>query len=191
MISQEAYQRVADRLGVSVAAVQAVSDVESSGVASWTIDGEQRPPIRLEAHWFGKLTDYRYNDSHPSISCTNWTPGLAATSAAGAWAQFEQAKGLDPAAAIQATSWGAFQIMGFHYARLKYATPDDFVAAMSTADGQLEAFARFIEADPALKAALSIGAWLDFERRYNGGGFNGAYAAKIAAAFERHGGVVT
>jgi murein L,D-transpeptidase YcbB/YkuD len=76
--------------------------------------------------------------------------------------------------------------MGFNWQRLHYARVDEFVAAMSTASGQLEAFTRYIEADPALRASLAIGAWRDVENRYNGGGFKGAYAAKLEAASERY-----
>ncbi len=49
-------------------------------------------------------------------------------------------------------------------------------------DGQMDAFARFLESDHALRASLAIGAWLDVEQRYNGGGYGGAYAAKLEAA---------
>ena len=38
--------------------MRAVASVESSGHAFWSIDGELKPVIRLEAHWFGKLTGY-------------------------------------------------------------------------------------------------------------------------------------
>jgi peptidoglycan hydrolase-like protein with peptidoglycan-binding domain len=49
-------------------------------------------------------------------------------------------------------------------------------------DGQMDAFARFLEADHALRASLAIGAWLDVEQRYNGGGYGGVYAARLEAA---------
>lgn len=93
---------------------------------------------------------------------------------------------LDKAAGEQATSWGAFQIMGFNWARDHFGSVDELVAAVQTEGGQLDAFARYIEADPALKASLAIGAWRDVENRYNGGGFNGAYAAKLEAAAKRY-----
>ena len=53
-----------------------------------------RPVIRLEAHWFGKLTGYQFNESHPHISCRAWTPSLAARNQGEAWAQFEEAASL-------------------------------------------------------------------------------------------------
>jgi peptidoglycan hydrolase-like protein with peptidoglycan-binding domain len=158
----------------------------SRAPAFWTIDGQQLPAVRLEAHWFGKFTGYRFNTSRPDLSSTEWNQALAASTRAGAWQQVRAALALDKAAAEQATSWGAFQVMGFNWQRLHYARVDEFVATMSTASGQLEAFTRYIEADPALRASLAIGAWRDVENRYNGGGFNGVYAAKLEAAAERY-----
>jgi peptidoglycan hydrolase-like protein with peptidoglycan-binding domain len=180
------YQAAATRLVAPVANVKAIADVESAGETFWTIDGQQLPAVRLEAHWFGKFTGYRFNTSRPDLSSTEWNPALAASTRAGAWQQVRAALALDKAAAEQATSWGAFQVMGFNWQRLHYARVDEFVAAMSTASGQLEAFTRYIEADPALRASLAIGAWRDVENRYNGGGFKGAYAAKLEAASERY-----
>jgi hypothetical protein len=184
--SEADYQAAAQRLGAPVANVKAIADVESAGETFWTIDGQQVVPVRLEAHWFGKLTGYRFNESHPDLSSTEWNPALAATTRAGAWAQVRVAMALDKAAGEQATSWGAFQIMGFNWARDHFGSVDELVAAVQTEGGQLDAFARYIEADPALKASLAIGAWRDVENRYNGGGFNGAYAAKLEAAAKRY-----
>jgi len=48
---------IADRLGCDVAAVKAVCAVESSGAYFWTINGEKKPPVRLEAHLFSKHTN--------------------------------------------------------------------------------------------------------------------------------------
>jgi peptidoglycan hydrolase-like protein with peptidoglycan-binding domain len=77
-----------------------------------------------------------------------------------------------------------------HWKRLGYPSVKAFVASMSANgdDGQMDAFARFIRADPALHASLAIGAWLDVERRYNGGGYGGVYATKLRAAAEIFGG---
>ncbi len=153
------------------------------------LDGKLVVPARFEAHWFGKLIGYRFNDSHPDLSCVSWHPELAARTRAGAWDQLNRARALDREAADQATSWGAFQVMGYHWQRLGYANVQAFVDSISAHgdDGQMDAFARFMEADPALRASLAIGAWLDVEERYNGGGQGGAYAAKLRAAAEMFG----
>lgn len=180
------YQTAADTLGTDVAAIKAVAEVESSGETMWDIDGQPRPPIRLEAHWFGKLTGYQFNESHSHISSRKWTPSLAAKTHAGAWAQFEEASSLDDRAAIQATSWGAFQIMGFHFATLGYPTPYELKAAAFTEAGQLDMFVRFIEANPPIKHALQQHDWDAFTARYNGPGAIDVYSPRISAAYERH-----
>lgn len=184
------YRRAAARLALPVAHVMAMAAVESSGETFWVLDGRLVVPVRFEAHWFGKLTGYRFNDEHPDLSCVAWTPSLAATSRAGAWDQVRRARELDIEAADEAASWGAFQVMGFHWQRLRYNSVQAFVDSMSARgdDGQMDAFVAFVEADPALHASLAAGAWLDVERRYNGGGQGGAYAARLRAAAALYGG---
>jgi peptidoglycan hydrolase-like protein with peptidoglycan-binding domain len=182
MVSEAAFAAIAARLGAPVPHVKAVAQVESSGETFWTIGGKQLPPVRPEAHWFGRLTGYRFNTTHPDLSCRSWNPALAATTKAGAWDQLTRMRGLDAEAADEATSWGGFQVMGFHWKQLRFNSVHGLVAAMDTTEGQLEVFAKFIEADRPLHADLVAGTWLDFERRYNGGGFNGAYAARLKAA---------
>jgi len=176
------YQAAADEIGVEVAAVKAIAEVESSG------RGFQngRPIIRLEAHWFGKLTGYKYNESHPHISCRAWTPSLAARNQGEAWVQFEEAAALDEGAAIRATSWGAFQIMGFHWQALGYDSPQAMREAMGTDEGQLDAFLRFVKADVVLMDALRRHDWHAFAARYNGLGQVERYAGLMAEAYERH-----
>jgi len=162
----------------------AMAAVESSGETFWALNGRLVVPVRFEAHIFGQRTGYRFNDSHPDLSCGSWNPALAATTRSGAWEQLERARLLETTAANEATSWGAFQVMGFHWARLGYPSVDAFVDSMSRNgdDGQMDAFAQFVLEDPALRASLRIGAWRDVERRYNGGGQGGAYAVKLEAA---------
>ena len=63
------YQSAAKRLSAPVAHVKAVAEVESAGETFWTIDGRQLVPVRFEAHWFGKQSGYRFNESHPDLSC--------------------------------------------------------------------------------------------------------------------------
>lgn len=176
------YQAAADEIGVEVAAVKAIAEVESSG------RGFQngRPIIRLEAHWFGKLTGYKYNESHPHISCRAWTPSLAARNQGEAWVQFEEAAALDEGAAIRATSWGWPQIMGMHWEKLGFESPQAFRKSFDTEQGQLDAFLRFIKANAAIMDALKRHDWYTFALLYNGRGQVDYYAGKIAEAYERH-----
>ncbi len=186
MFDEKDYIRASMRLDIPVHHVKAVSLVESSGETFWTIDEKQKVPVRFEAHWFGRLTDYRFNVLHPDLSSHDWNPNLAARTKAGAWDQVERAKLLDSVAALSSTSWGGFQVMGFHWQRLRYNSVQSFVDSMSSNgdDGQMDAFCAFVEADRALHASLRIGAWMDVERRYNGGGYGGLYAEKMRKAAE-------
>lgn len=189
MFDQADFERAAADLDVPIAHIKAVVDVESAGATFWMIDGKPVVPRRFEAHIFGKRTDYRFNDSHPELSCVDWNPELAARTRAGAVDQVDRARALDRNAADESTSWGAFQVMGFHWQRLRYNSVQAFVRSMSNHgdDGQMDAFTKFIKADHALHASLALGAWWDVERRYNGGGYNGAYAVKLEAAAARYG----
>lgn len=55
------YRRASARLDVPDLHIMAMAAVESSGETFWDIGGRLLPPVRLEAHWFGKLTGYRFN----------------------------------------------------------------------------------------------------------------------------------
>lgn len=91
-------------------------------------------------------------------------------------------------AALESASWGAFQIMGFHWQRLGYSSVQDFVTAMSTNETQqFEAFTRFIETDPALHKALKNRKWAEFAKLYNGPDYQrNLYDTKLQRAYERH-----
>lgn len=183
------YRRGAGALAAPSKHLMAVSAIESSGETFWQIGNKWVPPIRLEAHWFGKLSGYRFNDSHPHISCRSWTPSLAATTKADAWAQYEEARALDADAAAQACSWAGFQIMGFHWKTMGYLSVAAFVDDVDGPDddGQMDMFVRFVRADLRLLNAIRVGDWDTWETVYNGGGYGGAYAAKIRAWLETHG----
>lgn len=176
--SEADYQDAADKLGAPVSRVKAFAKVEAAGATHWK-DG--RPPILFEAHWFAKLTDHRFNDSHPHISSPSWNRALYKGGPA-EYDRLAEARALDESAALQSASWGAFQIMGFHFRRLGYPNPLAFTMDMQTASGQMAAFVRFIEADPRLLKAFRAGDYGTLETIYNGGGFGGAYARKIEAA---------
>lgn len=184
------YRRGAGALVAPSRHLMAVSAIESSGETFWLIGNKPVPPIRLEAHWFGKLTGYRFNASHPHLSSRAWNPALAATTKAGAWAQYEEAKALDANAAAEACSWAGFQIMGFHWRAMGYASVASFVDDVDGPDddGQMDMFVRFVMADQRLLRAIREGDWETWEQVYNGGGYGGAYAAKIRNWLDTHAG---
>jgi len=104
------------------------------------------------------------------------------------WFRLQLAKQIDRAIACESASWGAFQIMGYHWRALGYESIDEFVSAMSRNEAaQLDAFVRFILADAALHKALTARKWADFARGYNGPAYKtNLYDTKLQRAYDRH-----
>jgi LysM repeat protein len=182
-LTEADWQRAAKALGVDVAAIKAVANVEAPG-SGFLPDG--RPKILFEAAQFGRLTGDRYNSSHPNISSAKWDRSLY-VGGAGEYKRLEEAKGLNETAALQAASWGRFQIMGFNHKTAGYANVQDFVKAMQHSEGkQLDAFVNFIKADPAMHSALKKHDWANFAQAYNGPGYAANnYDTKIAAEYNK------
>lgn len=180
----------ANSLGVSVASIRAVAEVESRG------DGfmdNGHPVILFERHVmyrqlrekFGRMRADALAKEHPDI--VNPVPG-------GYGKESEQPKRLERAAAIDrecalnSASWGKFQIMGYHWRPLGYATQQVFINAMFRNEaGHLHAFCRFIQVSPDLHAALKARDWAKVARLYNGPGYKAnSYDTKLAAAYAKH-----
>ena len=103
-------------------------------------------------------------------------------------ARLTAASRIHPDAAIESCSWGLFQIMGWHWQALGYASPQRWADLMSTAEGyQLRAFVAFIQASPALHTALRELRWATFARLYNGPDYRAnLYDVRLARAYARY-----
>lgn len=183
------YQNAANQLGVPVAAVKAVTEVESLG-AGFLNDG--RPKILFERHVFRKRLIEK------GVSVQN-TPTDIVNAAAGGYQggvkehdRLERAAKIDRDAALESASWGMFQIMGYHWKTLGYPTLQAFINVMYKDEAsQLDAFVRFVKADNRLLRALKSQDWATFARIYNGPNYAAnKYDTKLAAAFKRAGGAV-
>ncbi|WP_338444782.1 N-acetylmuramidase family protein [Pseudomonas sp. LTR0] len=186
------------RLGVPVAAVYALNEVESQGRGFL---GNGKPVILYERHiMYRQLQVPRApEDDQEQLrqradDLAKQAPALVNPKAGGyiggtsEHQRLAQARQIDEIAALESASWGAFQVMGFHWRRLGYASVHDFVAAMvrSEAD-QLEAFVRFIETDASLLKALKGLKWATVAKLYNGPDYQrNLYDVKLERAFERH-----
>ncbi|SDE41551.1 N-acetylmuramidase domain-containing protein [Paraburkholderia lycopersici] len=175
-------------LGVPVPAIRAVNEVESRGQGFMT-DG--RPVILFERHVFYAGLKSRGIDA--DALAAKYPNIVSATRGGymGGAAEFDRlaaAVRIHPDAARESASWGAFQIMGYHWKKLAYSSIDDYVSCMYRSEvDQLDAFVRFVAADAGLLVALKGQAWADFARRYNGPDFaRNLYDAKLAQAFERY-----
>jgi hypothetical protein len=180
--------RAAQTLDVPIACVRAVIEVESRGTG-FLANG--RPVILFERHIFWKRLQARGADpaplsaKHPNI--LSKAPGGYQGGAA-EYTRLATAELIDVAAAWESASWGAFQVMGYHWERLGYASVDDFVARMEADEaGQLDAFVRYVAADMALIAALRAPKWAAFAKGYNGRTYAAnLYDVKLERAYERY-----
>ncbi|KVU55413.1 N-acetylmuramidase domain-containing protein [Burkholderia cepacia] len=184
--------RAADKLGVSPACVRAVNEVESRG-SGFLADG--RPVILFERHvMYRQLVEsIGANDAvHYSLlfsNVVNQKPGGYQGGSA-EYVRLDTAARIHAASAYESASWGAFQVMGYHWKRLGYASIDEFVARMETSEGdQLDGFVRFVAADSSLLSALKNRKWAAFAKGYNGPDYaRNLYDAKLAQAYERYAG---
>lgn len=200
LLSNATLVAAAKRLGVDLATVYAVNEVESDG-AGFLLNG--KPKILFERHQMHRLlaTPRHEGDDvaslkahadqlailHPNL--VNVRPGGYAGDTA-EHQRLANAKLIDALCAPEACSWGALQIMGYHWERLGYASLDDFTTRMATSEAeQFEAFVRYIEAEPALHKALKAKKWAEFAKRYNGPAYaRNLYDVKLERAYERHAG---
>jgi hypothetical protein len=102
--------------------------------------------------------------------------------------RLETAKQVHLESAYESASWGAFQIMGYHWKALGYPTVFDFVMHMQRSEADhLDAFVRFIANDSGLLSALRGRKWTQFARLYNGPAYaRNLYDAKLSAAYAKY-----
>ena len=188
----------AKRLGIPLASVMAVNEVESLG-RGFLDNG--KPVILFERHIMYRRLALPRHDGVDVEQLQQHADQLAASNPAlvspirggyvGGTAEHQRlahAKLIDDTCALESASWGAFQIMGYHAVRLGYATVQDFAARMAKDENeQFEAFVRFLEADPALLKALKAKKWAVFAKGYNGPDYQrNLYDIKLERAYKRH-----
>ena len=168
--------------GFELAALQAVLAVETRG-KGFLEDG--RPIILFERHRFHALTGGRFSHLHPYLSSSQ--PGGYAGGTR-EWDRLAAAIDLDREAALQSTSWGIGQVMGFHWHKLGYKDVQDLVnAAYRSEAAQLDMMLRYINHFPEAREGLRTKDWVRFAAAYNGWNYKkNAYDTKLAAAYKRY-----
>ncbi|WP_207483115.1 N-acetylmuramidase family protein [Arenibaculum pallidiluteum] len=181
--------RAAAALGCEPAVLSAVIAVETGGRGGFLDEAPpRRPRILFEAHVFSRLTAGRWDASHPGLSRPRWGgPGTYGPAGAHQHERLAHAAALNGPAALQACSWGLFQILGENHRLCGFEDPESFARAMARDEAaQLDAFLAFVRAR-GLVPLLRARDWTAFARRYNGPGQAGnRYDARLAAAYERH-----
>jgi hypothetical protein len=183
LLSPADYAAGAQELGVTVAHIATVAEVESRG-AGYLTDG--RPKILYEAHIFSRLTGHRFDASHLQVSSKAWNRSLY-RGGAGEYDRLAEAMSLDENAALQSASWGCFQIMGMNHQACGFPTVQDFVRAhvVGGEPAHLAALCSFLKSTGLVKP-LAARDWATFARGYNGPAQVPTYGGRLAAAFAKH-----
>lgn len=189
-LTEEDYAWAADFLKDDIPSVKAVKEVEAPN-GGFLKDG--RVTILFERHVMYRrlsvngLNPDNYTAKYPDV-VNKKTGGYLG--GAKEYTRLDIAKSIDVTSALESASWGAYQIMGYHWKALGFPSVEAFVNAMQTSERkQLEAFVKFIQIDPVLLKAIRDDDWVTFARRYNGANYaKNSYDTKLAAAFKKYGG---
>lgn len=183
-ISEGDYLWAANELQCDLNAIIAVAKVESGG-SGFLPNGE--PKILFEAHHFSRLTNNRFDVSHPAISSVKWNRKLYSGSGIGEHLRLQDAVKLDKTAALKSASWGKFQIMGFNWEACGCESLRDFITAMYASESrQLKAFVGYIKHNPKLLRAIQTCSWRAFASIYNGPAYEtNRYHLRLAEEYRK------
>lgn len=192
MFSAEERSRVsklAIASGFEPAVILGFTQVESAGRSYWNVNGQRKPAIRPEGHYFYRLLEKK----DKRLLQRAVSQGLASPKAGGVkvprqyadvYKLLERMKAIDVDCAYESISMGVGQVMGEHYATLGYANVHQmWDAACRSLEGQVDIMLRFIRHDIVLANALQTGKWKIAAKRYNGPGYaKNKYDTKLEAA---------
>lgn len=185
-LTETDFEEVAAELGVEVAAIKAVVEIEA-GRTHEGFAAPGKPLINFDLSMFRRFATRRgvnlskYSKSHSVVFASS------RGSQSRAHRRLEAAKSINPHAAVEGTFWGMFQIGGFNWKKCGAESIDDFVCRMSRSErDQLEMFASFISSTGLVKH-LKTKNWAAFARGYNGPGYTKrSYHTRMAQAYARH-----
>lgn len=199
-LSEQDLMNFASENNLELAIVKAVNEVESRGKGFFVYG---KPAILFEGHVFWKQLEKRgfspenlLTEENKDVLYKKWTRKYYIGGEKEYIRLKKAAELLDSEdvreAAFCSASWGAFQIMGYHYESLGYNSIDDFVSKMYSHEREhLKAFAKFISINSfrgrKLIDWLRDKNWTNFARAYNGPGYKKSrYDIKLKRAYQRH-----
>ena len=201
-ISKEDYEKAAKELGVEVAVIKAITEVEANGSG---FVYNNHPKILFESHVFWKeLTKRGVNpsgykkSSDSDILNKTWNTGQKYyVGGVGEYARLQKARWFDCKidkdkvidAANASASWGLFQIMGNNFSVCGCKTISDFVELMCTSESeQLMLFVKFIQKNNLHRFLKGNNKkWDKFAEGYNGSSYGEhQYDVKLRKAYEKY-----
>lgn len=158
-VKKEELMGLAQSIGIEYAALMAFISVESGGKGFIN----DRIVIQFEPSWFKKKAPFAPSGLWSVNKVENQNEEYKA---------FSNAFMINKDAAMQSTSWGLGQIMGFHYQRIGFKTVGDMVDAFKSGEyEQVKGMVKFITTDPKLLKSIKEKNWHLVATYYNGGGY--------------------
>lgn len=189
-LSKADFEAAAKALGSDVDAnlLHAFAIVESGGRSGFSAPG--LPIIAYEGHVFRKKTHKKYDEDYPLLSYPyvkkagpEWKKNNKDQTTA--WKTLNDAIALDESAALEATSWGMFQVMGFNYKSCGYNDVKAFVTAMKASErSQLDAFVGYCKKKAGMVEAMRNKDFATMAELYNGEDY-GDYDDRIRKAYNK------
>lgn len=189
-LDESDYEAVATELGIEVAVIKTVSDIEAGKshkgfvapgkpLLNFSRSSFQRNLTKAGIH-ISKSTR-RHNEAFHRLNQKKYGSYGKAQ-----YARYEAALAIDSVAAIKSCYWGMYQIGGFNWKRCGCQTPQQFAALMSQSErAQLELFAHFIANNGNMLQNLANKKWYAFARAYNGAHAK-RYARRMASVYKKY-----
>lgn len=175
------FRLVAEELGVEVAAIKAVVEIEA-GKQMKGFWAPGVPVVNFERSMFNRFK----SKGGPGKKDVKVPAGLSGY-ALNEWTQLTNARKVSCGGADMGTFWGMFQIGGFNYRICGCESIEEFVRLMSYSElEQLELFATFIT-NAGMLNDLKNRNWAAFSRKYNGPSYaRRGYHTRMAAAYAKY-----
>lgn len=183
------YERVAAELGIDVATMKAVVEIEA-GSAHQGFAAPGIPLVNFDLVVFKRLmrkAGKSYSKHAGSVAFKRVNVRKYGSYGKAQWARLESARAIDKEIAEKATFWGMFQIGGFNWKKCGCASLEEFVERMSKSEAeQLELFAQFC-INMKLVKYLKAKDWDGFAYRYNGPAYKKrSYHTRLRRAHAKH-----
>ncbi len=158
MIKEEEYKKLSEEFKIPITNIKKVVKVESGGQGFAKDTG--KIIIQFEPSWFKRKAPYT-----PS---GKWSLNKVEKQTA-EWIAFNDAFSKNPKAAMESTSIGLMQVMGFHWKLLGFKSVDEmWDYAKESEANQLRLGLLFIKSNLKMYNALKTGVWNIFAYYYNG-----------------------
>ena len=183
------YRRVAEELGIEVATMKSVVEVEA-GITHKGFCEPKKPILNFDVTIFKKFLrkkgfNYKKHLNKEAFKKINIRKYGSYCKAQ--WARFESACKIDSTSAKEASFWGMFQIGGFNWKKCGCSSINEFIQKMSESEAmQLELFAQYCINNNLVKY-IQKKDWHGFSYRYNGPSYKSkGYHKKLKYAYKKH-----